>query len=335
MQLFLVLLMKKIKKIDLVKDFSHKKYGFFKDASIQVCEWNKKALRGEGVCYKQDFYGAHTLSCHQITPVTFWCNNSCVFCWRLNEYMGPTPDKVTQGANPKEMIEGLILARKKLLTGFKGHPKVSKSVFDASQESRHWAISLSGEPTLYKNLPKLIREIKNREGTETVFLVSNGQNPSMLRRLKREDSLPTQLYISMVGPNESVYKSITCNSEKSGWLNYLESLALVPLIGTRTVIRLTLIKGINDKSELVREFADILSATGSDFIEVKSYMWLGFSRDRLSKTNMPSFEEIKSFALKLLELLPNYKFESEKKNSRIVLLKRRDSKYKTKIIDRD
>ncbi|MGI6589407.1 MAG: 4-demethylwyosine synthase TYW1 [Candidatus Iainarchaeum sp.] len=327
--------MKKIKKIDLVKDFSHKKYGFFKDASIQVCEWNKKALRGEGVCYKQDFYGAHTLSCHQITPVTFWCNNSCVFCWRPNEYMGPTPDSSAQNTNPSELIEGLISARKKLLTGFKGHSSVSKNIFDSSQECRHWAISLSGEPTLYKNLPKLIKELKKRKGVETIFLVSNGQNPSMLKRLKKEGALPTQLYISMVGPNERVYKSITCNFQKRGWVNYLESLALLPLLGTRTVIRLTLIKGVNDKSELVSEFASVLSATGSDFIEIKSYMWLGFSRDRLGKNNMPTFKEVKQFVSKLLELLPDYKFENEKENSRIVLLKRKDSKYKTKIIDRD
>ena len=117
-------------------------------------------------------------------------------------------------------------------------------------------------------------------------------------------------------------------------MNYLESLALLPLLGTRTVIRLTLIKGVNDKSELVSEFASVLSATGSDFIEIKSYMWLGFSRDRLGKNNMPTFKEVKQFVSKLLELLPDYKFENEKENSRIVLLKRKDSKYKTKIIDR-
>jgi len=327
--------MAKLSKKDLLSDFSHKKYGFFKDASIQICEWNKKALRGEGVCYKQDFYGADTISCHQIAPTTFWCNNSCIFCWRPKEYMGSIPDMIAQDTNPKELIDGLISERKKLLTGFKGNASVSKEKFDSSMNTKHWAISLSGEPTLYKNLPKLIKELKNRTETETVFLVSNGQNPKMLQKLSKEDSLPTQLYISMVGPNEKLYKSITCNNEKNGWKNYLTSLALLPLLKTRTVIRLTVIRGLNDSEETIKEFASMLEGTQSDFIEVKSYMWLGFSRQRLKEENTPSFEQTKEFTNKLLKLLFSYKFESEKSNSRIILLKNKFSKYKTKIIDRN
>lgn len=325
----------KLSKKDLLSDFSHKKYGFFNDASIQVCEWNKKALRGEGHCYKQDFYGADTISCHQIAPTTFWCNNSCIFCWRPKEYMGKVPDSVAQGTNVDELIDGLIIERKKLLTGFKGNASVTKENFNNAMDSKHWAISLSGEPTLYKNLPKLIKELKNRKTTETVFLVSNGQNPDMLKKLSKSDSLPTQLYISMVGPNEKLYRSITCNNEKNGWMNYLTSLALLPLLNTRTVIRLTVIKGINDNTETIKEFASMLEGTKSDFIEIKSYMWLGFSRQRLKEENTPSFLETKKFTEHLLSFLPSYKFESEKENSRIILLKNKKSKYKTKIIDRN
>jgi len=324
-----------MQKKNLIADFSHKKYGFFKDASIQVCEWNKKALRGEGVCYKQDFYGADTISCHQIAPTTFWCNNSCIFCWRPKEYMGSIPDMIAQDTNPKELIEGLISERKKLITGFKGNGKVTEEMFKNASQAKHWAISLSGEPTLYKNLPKLIKELKNRKTTQTVFLVSNGQNPKMLQKLAKENSLPTQLYISMVGPNEKIYKSITCNNEKNGWKNYLTSLALLALLPTRSVIRLTLIKGLNDSESTLKEFSELLEAVQPDFIEVKSYMWLGLSRQRLKEENTPSFLETKEFTNKLLELLPSFKFDNEKEVSRIVLLKNKSSKYKTKIIDRD
>lgn len=327
--------MAKLAKKELLRDFSHKKYGFISDASVQVCEWNKKALRGEGQCYKQDFYGADTLSCHQIAPTTFWCNNSCIFCWRPKEYMGPIPDSAAQNADVNELIEGLIKERKKLLTGFKGHALVPTERFERALDSKHWAISLSGEPTLYKNLPKLIRELKNRPSTETVFLVSNGQNPNMLKRLSREDSLPTQLYISMVGPNEKLYRAITCNKEKKGWKNYLTSLALLSFLNTRTVIRLTVIKGLNDNPTAIKEFAEVLSAVKPDFIEIKSYMWLGFSRKRLIENNMPTFGETKAFSKSLLKALPSFKFENEKESSRIILLKNKSSNIKTKIIDRD
>ncbi len=321
-----------MKKQDLIKAFEHKKYGFYEDAGIQICEWNKKSLRGQGNCYKQDFYGADTISCHQIAPTTFWCNNSCVFCWRPMEYMKGQPN---EPSDPKELIKGLIERRKKLISGFGGHNNVSKEVFAKANEQRHWAISLSGEPTLYKKLPELIKLIKERPGTETVFLVTNGQNPKMLLALEKKNSLPTQLYVSMVGPNEETWKKITKNAEKNGWMNYLKSLASLSLLNTRTVIRLTVIKGLNDSDETINEFAEMLEATGSDFIEVKSYMWLGFSRQRLKEENTPSHEYTKDFAKRLLSKMPSYKYESEKENSRIILLKNKSSKYKTKIIDRD
>jgi tRNA wybutosine-synthesizing protein 1 len=326
--------MNKLNKDDLLADFRHKKYGFFDDASIQVCEWNKKSLRSNGKnnCYKQDFYGADTISCHQIAPTTFWCNNSCVFCWRPKEYMHGAPSNVI---DPKKMIDGLIAQRKKLISGFGGHEKVASEIFKNALSAKHWAISLSGEPTLYKKLPQLISAIKARKETETVFLVSNGMNPKMMQKLWATNSLPTQLYISMVGANEKLWKSITANRENNGWLKYLRSLALLKLLPTRTVIRLTVIKGLNDSPKALNEFAELLEVVGTDFIEVKSYMWLGLSRSRLKEDNTPSHEYTKNFALQLLSKMPSYKFEAEKENSRIVLLKRKDSKYKTKIIDRN
>jgi tRNA wybutosine-synthesizing protein 1 len=319
---------------ELVTDFKKKKYGFTGDASIQVCEWNRNAIRtnGKEKCYKQDFYGADTTSCHQIAPTTFWCNNACVFCWRPKEYMGSKPGKLP---SPAEMVEGLIKERAKLITGFGGNDKVKKSTFDKAMEQKHWAISLSGEPTLYKKLPELINYLKKRRGTETVFLVSNGQNPNMLAKLAETKSLPTQLYVSLVAPDEKLYKEITYNKEKNGWKKYLKSLAMLKLLPTRTVIRFTLIKGKNDSGELLAEFAEMFEAIETDFIEIKSYMWIGMSRERLGEDNMPSFKYTKDITKKLLKLMPSYKLENEKKISRILLLKNKKSKYKTKIIDRN
>ncbi len=323
-----------MEKEELLKEFEKKKYGFFEEASVQVCEWNRDAIRTNGKkhCYKQDFYGADTMSCHQIAPTTFWCNNSCIFCWRPKEYMG---SKVERLIDPEEMIENLIKERKKLLIGFKGNKNVSKKVFEKSQEQKHWAISLSGEPTLYKKLPELITLLKERKETETIFLVSNGQNPEMLLKLWEENSLPTQLYISMVAPNEILYKKITCNKEKKGWKKYLKSLAMLKLLSTRTVIRLTFINGVNTNEETLKAFSELLETINSDFVEVKAYMWIGFSRKRLKENNMPTHERVRNLTKQLLKEMPSYKLEHEKKDSRIVLLKNKKSKYATKIINRD
>jgi tRNA wybutosine-synthesizing protein 1 len=257
--------------------------------------------------------------------------------------MGNNPDKDCQQIDPKVMIPGLIEERRKLITGFGGNDKVSKEILADGREAKHWAISLSGEPTLYKKLPELIRLLKERKGTETVFVVSNGQNPQMIKKMwkesigksEKESSLPTQLYISMVAPNEKLYKSITCNKEKDGWEKYLKTLAMLSLLPCRTVVRLTVIKKLNDSDETIKEFAEVLSVVKPDFIEIKSYMWLGYSRQRLTEENTPTHEYTKEFTTKLLAELPQFKFESEKETSRIVLLKNKESKFNTKIIDRD
>ena len=47
-------------------------------SSIKICDWTKKAIRGEGVCYKQKFYGINTIQCVQMTP-TMICPNRYLF----------------------------------------------------------------------------------------------------------------------------------------------------------------------------------------------------------------------------------------------------------------
>lgn len=247
------------------------------------------------------------------------------------EYM---KGKLPLPIDPEKMIEALIEERKVLITGFKNSDKKARKRYDAAMEEKHWAISLSGEPTLYKKLPELISLLKKRPKTETVFLVTNGQNPEMLLRLWNENSLPTQLYVSMVAPNENLYRKITRNTEKNGWKNYLKSLALLKLLPCRTVIRLTLIKDLNDSAKTLKEFVEVLETVQSDFVEVKAYMHLGYSKERLRYEQMPMHLEVKKVSSFLLEKMPSYGFEAEKKESRITLLKNKKSRFKTKIINR-
>ena len=109
---------------------------------------------------------------------------------------------------------------------------------------------------------------------------------------------------------------------------------MLKILPCRTVIRLTLINNINSSPEILKEFAEVLSAVQSDFVEIKSYMWIGYSRKRLVEENMPEHKQVKEFSKQLLKEMPSYKFESEKEESRIVLLKNKKSKYNTKIIER-
>ena len=49
--------------------------------AAQTCGWTANALRGEGKCYKNIWYGIESHRCIQMTPVVR-CNERCVFCWR-------------------------------------------------------------------------------------------------------------------------------------------------------------------------------------------------------------------------------------------------------------
>jgi tRNA wybutosine-synthesizing protein 1 len=131
---------------------------------------------------------------------------------------------------------------------------------------------------------------------------------------------PTQLYISMIAPNGALFQRISNSCNKDCWKRYLKSLNILRQKSkqTRTVLRLTLIKGLNMVEP--ENYAKLIELSEPDFIEIKSYMHVGFSQKRLKQENMPSHAEVKAFVQALLNLLPSYKLIDEKANSRVVLL---------------
>ena len=66
-------------------------------------------------------------------------------------------------------------------------------------------------------------------------------------------------------------------------------------------------------------FASLIEAAEPDYVELKAYMHLGFSRKRLSLDNMPSHEEVQEFSGKVAQAL-GYCIADESRNSRVVLL---------------
>ena len=47
------------------------------------------------------------------------------------------------------------------------------------------------------------------------------------------------------------------------------------------------------------EYAKLIKKADPDFVEIKAYMCVGSSRERLTMDNMPLFDEVKSFAQKI------------------------------------
>ena len=92
---------------------------------------------------------------------------------------------------------------------------------------------------------------------------------------------------------------------------------------TRKTLRITLIKNLNMIEP--ENYAKLIKIAAPDFVEVKSYMWVGASQKRLNIKNMPLHPEVKNFAKKIGKAC-GYKIVDEKKESRVVLLMKKDLK---------
>ena len=230
--------------------------------------------------------------------------------------------------SPEKIIEEIVKERWKLLIGIKGAKDVNKSLCKEAVDKfpSHWAISLSGEPTLYPRLGELIQLLRNNPEVKSIFLVTNGQEPEHLKKLARNSQLPTQLYTSLVAPNKELFLEINKPTYKDGWERLNQTLEAIASFNCRRVIRFTLIKGINDSEKYLEEFANLIEKSNADFLEVKAYMFLGSSRKRLKIENMPYHKDVVEYSKKLIPHLPNYEIINEHAPSRIVLFKRKDSK---------
>lgn len=307
-------------------------------SAVQICHWTKNSLNNNGVCWKEKFYGIKSHRCCQFSPAVMWCENHCLHCWRPIEMnLG---NKIKNPDEPREILDGIVEARKKLLYGFKGDKKVSKKKFEESLEPTLFTFSLSGEPTIYPKLAEMIKEIRKRKFIS--FLVTNGQNPDAIKNLALNNALPTQLTISLNAPNKKLWEIWHNSINKDGWERINKTLRLMKKLKgrTRRVVRLTLVKQSdkkekfrelsNMKKEHVKQYANLISKAEPDFVHVKGFKSLGYSRKRFGYDKQPLHEEVKEFAEKLTHELKNesYKILGEEERSCVILIGKDKRKMK-------
>ncbi|WP_276246236.1 4-demethylwyosine synthase TYW1 [Haladaptatus sp. YSMS36] len=278
--------------------------------AAQTCGWTANALRGEGRCYKQIFYGIESHRCIQMTPVVK-CNERCVFCWRDHRGHAYELDDV-QWDDPAAVVEASIKLQRKLLSGFGGNDNVPRELFDQAMEPRHVAISLDGEPSLYPYLPELIDEFHAHD--ITTFLVSNGTRPGVIERCD-----PTQLYISVDAADRKTFDHTVRSVEDDSWDRLIDTMdVLAEKKDTRTVLRTTLVKGVNMANP--DWYAALFDRADPDFVELKAYMHVGHSRGRLDRDSMPSHEEVVEFTEQVQAFMPEHTELKDVPASRVTLL---------------
>jgi tRNA wybutosine-synthesizing protein 1 len=281
-------------------------------SAIEICHWTKESLRAGRVCYKQKWYGIESHRCLEMTPTLLWCSHKCQFCWRPLKYTiydEPKPD------DPEEIIAGCIEARRDLLMGFKGNRKVNRTRLKEAIQPTSAAISLAGEPTLYPRISDLLEAFQKRN--MMTFLVTNGTRPDRLANL---DTEPTNLYLSLCAPNLETYHFIHRPLINNGWNQIMKTLEVMKSVNCRTVIRMTLMKGMNLNS--IEQYAELILKAEPDFIEAKGFMQVGEAQQRLPRFMMPQHQEIVEFARNLATRL-SYKVKDQHPESRVVLLSKK------------
>ena len=157
----------------------------------------------------------------------------------------------------------------------------------------------------------------------TTFLVSNGENPDKIEALGKHE--PTQLYISLDAPNKEIYKKVCKPQVSNGWEKLQESLELLSTIDTRKVLRITSVKDLNMIH--TEEYAKIIEKADVDYVEIKAYMFVGDSRNRLQWENMPKTVDIQEFAQSIAEKT-SMDIIDEVEKSRVLLLgEKKPGKY--------
>jgi len=306
--------------VSLLRQQKYQLIGSRKTAAVKKCHWLHAALTSDRFCYK-NWYGIESHRCIQMTP-TLACPNSCLHCWRVERGDPGVPswreeDFMTHD-DEKAIFDQAIKAQFRILSGYKSNPKVIKERYVEALHPKHFAISLAGEPTLYERLGEFI-ELCRSKGF-TTFLVTNGMYPERLMRLL-DRRHPSQLYVSVNASSEEKFVALSRCSLADGWQRLMSSLRLVREFKCPTVVRVTLIKGVNDREGDVEGFTKLISLAEPWYVEVKGYMYLGYSRLRLGLENMPKHKDVLEFAKELSEA-SGYNLVADSLDSRVALLSR-------------
>lgn len=302
-------------------------------SAVKICEYTANGLRGKTLCYKYTFYGIRSWQCIQATPA-IGCDLGCAFCWRLipeeHGFKWNELNAVEKWDDPKSIVDNMIKEQRRIVSGYNAtaDTELKKKRWIEANEPKHVALSLTGEPLFYPRMGELLNEFHKRK--ISTFLVHNGTLPEALERL---NPLPTQLYISLQAPDEDTYNKVVRPKIPGTWARFKKALSTMRGLNTRTVLRMTLVKGLNLCNP--DGYAELIGLARPNYVEVKGLSFVGGAREPqrgLSQNSVPTNQEIKEFAGRIAEL-SGYIVTAEHAPSNVVLLCRDEESKKKRLID--
>jgi len=184
-------------------------------------------------------------------------------------------------------------------------PDEIMQVHGEAMNPNHAAISLDGEPLLYPKIGGLVEEFRNRNMTS--FIVTNGTLPERIESL---NSLPSQLYITLPAPNETVYKKVCRPMIKNGWSKISDTLDLVESLSCRSLVRITAIKNLNLSENYIKDYIKLIDKANPNFFEIKGFTLQAkalminerLKSDKTLQYYFPEYEYLEELALKFEEI---------------------------------
>ena len=184
-------------------------------------------------------------------------------------------------------------------------PDEIMQVHGEAMNPNHAAISLDGEPLLYPKIGGLVEEFRNHNMTS--FIVTNGTLPEKLESL---NSLPSQLYITLPAPNETMYKKVCRPMIKNGWSKISDTLDLVESLSCRSLVRITAVKNLNISENYIKDYIKLIDKANPNFFEIKGFTLQAkalminerLKSDKKLQYYFPEYEYLEELALKFEEI---------------------------------
>ena len=128
------------------------------------------------------------------------------------------------------------------------------------------------------------------------------------------------MYLSTNAADYESFMRINRPKYADSWERWNTTLHMLKELNTRTVLRITLIRDYNTGEEMIPSFASMIKDSSANFVEIKSYMHIGRSTNRLERENMLELDEVRHIANEMAKQSKIFSIMDESYISRIVIL---------------